>query len=64
MSTSDIAGFKLKFVERNHHPSCIPTTQLLKGAIIDPSVKADTSIMIGKSKCNFILILINEYYFL
>jgi hypothetical protein len=51
---SDIAGFKLRFVERNHHPICAPKAPLLQGAVISDSVPPDTSIILGeKGKKNF-----------
>jgi len=46
--TSDIVGFKLKFVEKNHHPDFYPKNTNLHGSIIDPSVLPDTSIILGR----------------
>jgi len=47
--TSDIAGFKLKFIEKNHQPDFYPKNTNLHGSIIDPSIPPDTSIILGKA---------------
>lgn len=52
--TSDIAGFKLKFTERNHQPECAPRLALLHGAVVNQWVQPDTSIILGeRGKKNF-----------
>jgi hypothetical protein len=52
--TSEIAGFKLKFAERNHNPECVPRVGALQGGIVNSWIPADTSIILGeKGKRNF-----------
>lgn len=52
--TTDIAGFKLKFAERSHHPDFAPRQDLLKGAVVSSHVPPDTSIILGeRGKKNF-----------
>mmetsp|Transcript_23343 Transcript_23343/g.38897 ORF Transcript_23343/g.38897 Transcript_23343/m.38897 type:complete len:269 (+) Transcript_23343:73-879(+) len=48
MSASDITGFKLRFTERDHRPTAMPSAPLLHGGIIDSSVPPDTSIILGE----------------
>jgi hypothetical protein len=46
---SDIAGFKLKFAQRDHQPACAPReTLLMPGGLVRQSVPAQTSCIIGE----------------
>eukprot|EP00601_Ochromonadales_sp_CCMP2298_P025662 CAMPEP_0173295074 /NCGR_PEP_ID=MMETSP1143-20121109/14243_1 /TAXON_ID=483371 /ORGANISM="non described non described, Strain CCMP2298" /LENGTH=73 /DNA_ID=CAMNT_0014234855 /DNA_START=155 /DNA_END=373 /DNA_ORIENTATION=+ len=45
---TDIAGFKLRFAERNHNPQGAPTKALLQGAVVSVDVPVDKGVMVGE----------------